>query len=175
MSPAEAVYDFLYPDVDGWRSCSGCGAIPCRGHAAINHTPLVPCPVEQLEGKVEQLQATRDRLADLEVYAAELHDLLNELFYRGGSGVLDRKIRTALQTEPPARGRAILDQVERLRKVTEACPSSERLRLLADWLDLHDNDRRYRGPREVQDDLRKFADAVDALDLGAAQEEDRGG
>jgi len=116
----------------------------------------------------------------LEAHTAELRDLLEQL-YEGFDAAADVgwleqmavKVYAVLQADGHARGHAILAEIERLRKFRDASLSSERLRLLADWLDLHDNKREYRGPRGVQDDLRRFANAVDALDQAAQREEDR--
>jgi hypothetical protein len=87
------------------------------------------------------LQAIRDRYAALEVHAAELRDLLEQLEWAGSGapeataawdccpvcGLLrqepaggfhldDCKLAHALQAAGPARGHAILDEVERLRE-----------------------------------------------------------
>ncbi len=75
------------------------------------------------------LEASSDRLADLEVYAAELRDLLEQIgsylarfhdLYEGSA--LATKIRAALQVSPPARGRAVLEELELLRQVALLAP-----------------------------------------------------
>jgi hypothetical protein len=56
----------------------------------------------------------------------------------------------------------VLDMAAELRvarPVVEKAPPAERLRMLADWLDLYDDFRDYEGRREVQADLRAWADA----------------
>lgn len=122
------------------------------------------------------LQATRDRLADLEMYAAELHDLLTRTTRIRAAGqegrctfchqfpdhahcwwcgihepshLSDCPVAHALQADPPARGRAILEEVERLRAFV----------------------RDIRGAMTPE----AVAAAYAALDLGAAQEEGSGG
>jgi len=72
------------------------------------------------------LEASSDRLADLEVYAAELRDLLEQVSGYNGfdflpTGLYD-KIRAALQVEPPARGRIVLEELELLRQVVLLAP-----------------------------------------------------
>jgi hypothetical protein len=94
------------------------------------------------------LQAIRDRLADLKVYAAELRDLIQSMEWYGTrcnvdiAGCEDEEVcpvcdasqdeghradcRLAhmLQVDGPARGHAILDelrQLRRLRRLTERC------------------------------------------------------
>jgi hypothetical protein len=68
------------------------------------------------------LQATRDRHADLEVYAAELRDLLEQAFNDDvrpdprGRRELVTKVQAALQVDGPARGQTILAENERLRR-----------------------------------------------------------
>jgi hypothetical protein len=83
---------------------------------------------------VAELQASRDRHADLEVQVAELRDLLarrqwgwqgchvcGEYFVNGH--LPDCRIAAALQADGPARGHAILAEVERLREaIREALP-----------------------------------------------------
>jgi hypothetical protein len=49
------------------------------------------------------------------------------------------------------------------REVAGVIPP-ERLRLLAHWLDLHDDMRQHQGIREAQKDLRRLAAALDAYD-----------
>lgn len=103
----------------------------------------------------QAIQATRDRLADLEVYATELHEALAELWVDLGQQGrryvvehdLHRKVVAALAVQPPQRGRALRDQVERLRmfrkQIADALsdidiPNEDVVRLVADalvWLD----------------------------------------
>ena len=73
----------------------------------------------------QALQATRDRLAEVEVYAAELRDLLEQLgdadiWSDGQLAELDPKVQAVLQADGPARGRKVLDEVQRLQRVVEA-------------------------------------------------------
>jgi hypothetical protein len=70
----------------------------------------------------QELQATRDRHADLEVYAAELRDLLEDACVFVGrweghpdAAELANRIGTTLQVDGPARGHTILTEVQRLR------------------------------------------------------------
>jgi hypothetical protein len=78
------------------------------------------------------LQATRDRLAALEVHAAELHDVLEQLWdlfgsqfssdparaFRTDGAEIGNRVRAALQVDGPARGHTILEEVQRLRALT---------------------------------------------------------
>ena len=54
-------------------------------------------------------------------------------------------------------GLKLVEEVERLR---QAMPPADKLELLADWFDRHDDDAEYGGQREVQADLRKWAKAI---------------
>jgi hypothetical protein len=60
---------------------------------------------------------------------------------------------------------------ERCRKMEEAMPRPDRLRLLADWFDAEQAKRNDWTGTEVQDDLRLMADAISVL----AQQEKGGG
>ena len=86
---------------------AGMGLVPGHNHDAM--------ALEAGADALEQLQATRDRHAALEVHAAELHDLLNELWLRqpsnGHAPDLWPRIQAALQTPPPAVGQTILTEV----------------------------------------------------------------
>ncbi len=58
--------------------------------------------------------------------------------------------------------------VAELRAAREAAAiiPPDRLRLLADWLDIHDDLQQHDGVREVQDDLRRLAAAYDKVTGG---------
>lgn len=58
---------------------------------------------------------------------------------------------------------AAKDDNARLRRAIEASPSPAKLRLLADWIDMIDAERGV-GGTEVQDDLRRWADALAGMD-----------
>lgn len=130
----------------------------------------------------ERAEQAEDRLADLEVYAAELHDFIRSVEWYGTrcnvdiTGCEDEdvcpvcdasedeghrpdcRLAHALQVDPPARGRAILDQVVRLRERARQEPCEgcyERCCGASDVCGCHT--------------------FWTALDLGAAQEEDSGG
>jgi len=45
----------------------------------------------------------------------------------------------------------------------EKLTDTEKLRVLAIWLDVKDDERGYSGPREVQEDLRRIATAIAAM------------
>jgi hypothetical protein len=68
------------------------------------------------------LEAGSDRLAGLEVYAAELADLLGQLWDLDVLSELSTKVRAALQVEPPSRGWAVLEELELLRQVALLAP-----------------------------------------------------
>lgn len=114
----------------------------------------------------QALQATQDQLAAMRVWAAELHDLLQQVWelHGGPEGTavwvtqpFGQKIGAALQTDPPARGRAILEEVERYRALLEEVVQPQPWGDFADkWTPLRTKIRA-------------------ALDLGAAQEEGDGG
>ena len=46
----------------------------------------------------------------------------------------------------------------------------EKLRVLADWHDIRDDERSYEGEREVQTDLRLIADHIEALEADFRKE-----
>lgn len=109
-----------------------------------------------------RIESLCDQLADLQVYAAELHDLLQQVWelHGGPEGAalwvaqpFGQKIGAALQVDPPARGRAILEEVERSREAIQ------------EFL--------IQAPTGLRDHS-SVALLRAALDLGAAQEEDRG-
>ncbi len=72
------------------------------------------------------LEASSDRHADLEVYAAELADLLQQWAdadpWAPGLHDLETKTRAALQVSPPARGQVVLEELELLRQVALLAP-----------------------------------------------------
>lgn len=158
------------------------------------------------------LQATRDRLAEaergvlwaedrnagLEVYAADLHQLLKSFEWSGrlsdcpycghlnqSGHTADCRLAAALQTDPPARGRAILEEVERLREDVAQLDHA-RQDLFAELRAVREgNDRLQEFQQAIIDAFGEFRwDRVSAalvalhapaLDLGAAREEDGGG
>jgi len=71
------------------------------------------------------LQATWARHADLEVYAAELADLLGQWADANpwaADDDLETRTLAALQVSPPTRGRAVLEELELLRQVALLAP-----------------------------------------------------
>lgn len=51
----------------------------------------------------------------------------------------------------------LANDLELLREALEALPDTDKLELLAQWLDVKDNESGYTGDREVQRDLRAWA------------------
>jgi hypothetical protein len=98
-------------DIDGWRT-------------------LAQKSERRIGELLEQLQATRDRHADLEVHAADLRDLLERATERLEYSAHEtgdyhtwhvaERCRAVLQVDGPARGHAILEEVERLREFERA-------------------------------------------------------
>ncbi len=105
-------------------------AAPVLLHAtrAENELLLERIEAHSIEGiRLEnELQATRDRHADLEVQVAELRDLLEQSIsgqadcwrcdMPGGYHLVGCTVAAALQTSGPARGHAILQEVQRFQR-----------------------------------------------------------
>jgi len=123
------------------------------------------------------LQATRDRLADLEVHATELRCLIEDAVgyveaEAGWGDTTAARMRAALQVDGPARGHAILHEVERLRVLRRA--------LHAKVIDYHEALRnRVHGGIAADRLLQAVIDLADAfgdpaLDQAAQREDDDG-
>ena len=75
------------------------------------------------------------------------------------------ELRQNLQTAEGAIQDRITERDAALKRIAElehALPPADKLRILADWLDVYDDSRRLAGECEAQSDLRRWADAIDA-------------
>jgi hypothetical protein len=114
-------------DVDLHQAIQAATTALCDQHPAIGLSdPWAQVARIAVEAAASVLlQAIRDRLADLEVQVAELRDLLEQANPRIGTLLagddhyaLKARIETVLQVDGPARGHAILAEVQRLHALT---------------------------------------------------------
>ncbi len=174
-----AIHDHaLHQVIDGMATCY------CHRAAALAVNAAAPV----------LLHATRDRHADLEVHVAELKDTLAELFdllhvmtlsskERASvnvrdSQVIEARVRAVLQTDGPARGHAILQEVQRLRKANDGLyrqAMAKELRALQEFRRTVFAALPVIWPKDDPhaDTFRKIAEAHNALDQAAQREVDR--
>lgn len=142
-----------------------------------------------LRAELEQAIDLRGRLIRAQVLAAEKHDTairaiaetgdlrakLERLERTGGlcdkCGVdLKDSAHATIEALSIKLSQAVAEAVAEAAVMREALPPSEKMRLLADWFDLHDIQITRTGQTEVQDALRCWATASDAaLSTGLAK------
>lgn len=85
---------------------------------------------------------------------------------------VEQIIAPLLADLPRIRAAAVVEERERIR---ELLPDPEKLRLLAEWFDVEqDAAGRWGAGRDVQEDLRKWADDLGEIVATLDQEDDRG-
>ncbi len=144
--------------------------------AELNAIRVINDQLRDLTREQDQtLQATRDRHADLEVQVVELRDLLEQSIsgqadcwrcdMPGGYHLVDCAVAAALQTDGPARGHAILQEVQRLRQFEKAIRTALQPWY---WTGIDADGKSYR------DVVEEVATAHTALDQAAPGEVDDG-
>ena len=117
----------------------------------------------------EQAASERIReIADRIAWRCDLHGLADEV------KALEAELAASSTSEPREGYDWICGKLP--AELTRGTPTTnaEKLRTLAGWHDARDNDRGYRGAREVQADLRRIADELEAVRSSAKDQTTKG-